>query len=160
MKIAKVRDAKIKGLWVSPGVERKLNLIKGHEHFRSSEAAMWYQNPKKELWKNNLLQQQTFVYSSSTWSSYSTAGTSWAKSPASKYLRTAIWCLFYHAQLNTQVGQWCSEYHFASNPWSFLLRLYSSVASTADQRQVTWTVLKLGYVSSTNKNNWHFIKIP
>lgn len=48
MKIAKVRDVKIKGLWVSPGVERKLNRTKGHEHFRSSEAAKWYQNPKKE----------------------------------------------------------------------------------------------------------------
>lgn len=148
MKIAKIRDVKRKGLWVSPGVERKLNRIKGHEHFRSSEAAKWYQNPKKErkkeLWKNNLLQQQTFVYCSSTWSSYSTAGTSWARSPASKYLRTAIWCLFCHAQLNTQVGQWCSEYHFVSNSWSFILRLYSSVASTADQRQATWIVLKLG----------------
>lgn len=28
-KIAKIRDVKRKGLWVSPGVERKLNLIKG-----------------------------------------------------------------------------------------------------------------------------------
>lgn len=29
-------------------MERKLNLITGHEHFRSSETAKWYQNPKKE----------------------------------------------------------------------------------------------------------------
>lgn len=51
--------------------------------------------------KKDLLPQQMFVYSSSNTPDPLTAQQEPAelsKSQASKYSRTAIWCLFYHAQ--------------------------------------------------------------